>query len=244
MNSELRTSKTHPLTINSLPAGRGMLGLTFCPGKKQAQSMTGGWNRDMGIDLAAIQHWGADIVISLMERFEYAEIGVGTLPKAFNDHFHLWLDLPIIDKTAPNATWMQQWRLIRIIVAQALHEGRRILIHCKGGIGRTGTIAAMILHDLKIPMSSAVEQVRAVRKGAIETLQQEDFLEHYLSPPLTEELLARAALLFRGAINIAADKGIDENCLASQFYDSSCVRMIQRLDNLDALLADIERFKN
>lgn len=45
--------------------------------------MTGGWNRDLDTDLKSIHDWGADIVISLMERFEYAEIHVDALPERF-----------------------------------------------------------------------------------------------------------------------------------------------------------------
>jgi ADP-ribosyl-[dinitrogen reductase] hydrolase len=39
-----RTSKTHPLQIAELPLGdgQGRIGLTFCPGKRQPQAMTGG----------------------------------------------------------------------------------------------------------------------------------------------------------------------------------------------------------
>jgi hypothetical protein len=69
--SHLRTSQSHPLIIDTIKAANGALGLTFCPGKRQHESMTGGWNRDLDTDLKAIHNWGADIVISLMERFEY-----------------------------------------------------------------------------------------------------------------------------------------------------------------------------
>lgn len=42
-----RTSITHPLIINTVQVSNGELGLTFCPGKKQAAAMTGVWDRDM-----------------------------------------------------------------------------------------------------------------------------------------------------------------------------------------------------
>jgi protein-tyrosine phosphatase len=184
-SSDLRTSISHPIAINTLPAAAGSLGLTFCPGKKQQQSMTGGWNRDLGIDLQAFHAWGADIVISLMEHFEYDEIHVPNLPAEFERQFQLWLDLPIIDKCAPDEKWLERRRVVRWVIANALINGQRILIHCKGGLGRTGTIAAMILHDLGTPIPEAIQRVRATRRGTIETVEQEQCLVRYHRTTIT-----------------------------------------------------------
>jgi protein-tyrosine phosphatase len=52
-----------------------------------------------------------------------------------------------------------------------------VLVHCRGGVGRAGTVAARILVELGTPATEAVRQVRAARAGAIETRSQ---LEHVL----------------------------------------------------------------
>ena len=54
-----------------------------------------------------------------------------------------------------------------------LRSGRDVLVHCRGGLGRAGTIAARLLIDLGMEPATAIRQVRAVRPGAIETLEQE-----------------------------------------------------------------------
>ena len=68
----MRTSMTHPLQIAtlSLGAGLGRIGITFCPGKVQADAMTGSWNRDLGRDLDAVRDWGAVAVVTLVEDHE------------------------------------------------------------------------------------------------------------------------------------------------------------------------------
>ena len=64
-----RTSLTHPLEIASLQPGLGLgrIGVTFCPGKKDRHAMTGGWDRDLGMDLDAVAGWGASTIVTLLE---------------------------------------------------------------------------------------------------------------------------------------------------------------------------------
>jgi hypothetical protein len=56
-----KTSQSHPLIINpvGIPDGGGSIGLTFCPGKKHDSAYSGRWDRDLTLDLAAIQAFGA-----------------------------------------------------------------------------------------------------------------------------------------------------------------------------------------
>ena len=57
-----------------------------------------------------------------------------------------------------------------------LREGRNILVHCRGGLGRAGTIAARLLIEIGIDPKIAISEVRAVRPGAIETVEQEKYV--------------------------------------------------------------------
>ena len=73
-----RTSLTHPLQIAEVtaPGAKGAIGITFCPGKVQPAAMSGAWDRDLGLDLDAIRHWGASTVITLIEHHEMKELRV------------------------------------------------------------------------------------------------------------------------------------------------------------------------
>lgn len=51
-----------------------------------------------------------------------------------------------------------------------------MLVHCRGGLGRAGTIAARLLVELGMQPTEAIAGVRAVRPGAIETSDQEKFV--------------------------------------------------------------------
>ena len=74
-----RTSLTHPLKIDAMPCGGGILGMTLCPGK-QVNSYPGGrWERDLALDMRVITDWGATTLVSLLEEHELAKLGVPEL---------------------------------------------------------------------------------------------------------------------------------------------------------------------
>jgi ADP-ribosyl-[dinitrogen reductase] hydrolase len=171
-----KTSLSHPLQIDAVEVpGGGLIGMTFCPGKKQPQAHSGPWDRDLGIDLAAIRDWGAELLLSLVEEHEFGEVGVvdleGHLPEGLGR-----LSLPIRDYSVPDSAWEAGWIEARKTVHAILDRGGRICIHCMGGLGRTGTIAALILMERGMEATEAIAAVRAARPGAIESLQQEHYL--------------------------------------------------------------------
>ena len=51
-----------------------------------------------------------------------------------------------------------------------------MLLHCRGGIGRTGTIAARLLVEFGFKPADAIALVRRTRPGTIETSAQEQYV--------------------------------------------------------------------
>jgi ADP-ribosyl-[dinitrogen reductase] hydrolase len=60
--------------------------------------------------------------------------------------------------------------------ARFLRRKLNVLVHCRGGLGRAGTIAARLLVELGMEPTKAIASVRGVRPGAIETSEQERFV--------------------------------------------------------------------
>lgn len=174
----IRTSDSHPLRIDpvEVPGSTGLIGLTFCPGKKQKVAMTGAWDRDLEKDLATIRAWGSSVLISLIEAYEFIELEVTELPQTCLQYDIAWHGLPIVDGAIPDQDWEDNWRKISPSLHQTLREGGRIVIHCKGGLGRTGLLAARILVEFGMPPVEAIKQVRQARPGAIETIEQESYV--------------------------------------------------------------------
>ena len=141
-----KTSETHPLRIDTVPVGSfgGLIGMTLCPGKRIASAISGEWERDLDADFAEIAEWGASVVVSLMEPHEFAMLGVPDFARhipAGIEH----LVLPIVDGGVPSGTWERAWAKAGPSLREKLALGGRILIHCRGGLGRTGIVAARLL---------------------------------------------------------------------------------------------------
>ena len=69
----IKTSISHPLRIDEVKItnGTGSIGMTLCPGKKIKSAISGVWDRNLDIDLKAIQAWDARALVNLMEEHEY-----------------------------------------------------------------------------------------------------------------------------------------------------------------------------
>ncbi|WP_338466247.1 ADP-ribosylglycohydrolase family protein [Novosphingobium sp. ZN18A2] len=170
----MRTSTSHPLQIAEVQAGegQGLIGITFCPGKKQANAATGAWNRDLALDVEAIQRWNAAAVVTLVEPHELVSLGVRDLG-ATVAHAHMaWYHLPIRDAGVPGFAFEHAWREKGEELRAILRDGFNVLVHCKGGLGRAGTIAARLLIELGVSDMEAKDMVREARPGAIETAEQ------------------------------------------------------------------------
>ncbi len=169
----IRTSLTHPLPIDSVAApGGGRIGMTMCPGKWQERAHTGSWQRDMGADLDVVQAWTPAAVVTLMEAEELVRHRVAGIGVAVQVRGIAWHHLPIHDFDIPREPFAAAWRQSGPVLLSTLQAGGKILLHCLGGFGRTGTIAARLLIELGAKPEAAIAAVRAARPGTIETEAQ------------------------------------------------------------------------
>lgn len=176
--SELKDSKSHPLRIDavSYPGSCGQIGMTICPGKRAKGLYGGTWVRDLQTDLTTIALWHPLALISLMETPEFELLDVAHFPDAVLAQTYQWLSVPIPDMSVPTPEFERQWLGLSPGLHSALRDGGRIVLHCRGGLGRTGVVAARLLIEAGVQPASAVSQVRQARMGAIETYAQEFYL--------------------------------------------------------------------
>ena len=204
--ASVRSSLTHPLQIASVSPGSewGKIGITFCPGKKQPGAMTGAWDRDLGLDVDAIAAWGTSTVVTLVEQHELASLGVVDLGEAVEVAHMSWVHLPLRDVSVPGSAFELQWARLGPLLRSQLQCGFNIVVHCKGGLGRAGTIASLLLIDAGMAPQSALAAVRSVRPGAVETLGQEQYvldrvpLPSVMPDTSTEAIADRAIGAFLG----------------------------------------------
>ena len=166
--------------------GGGAIGMAHCPGRNHVDGLGRRWNRDLGADLSSIEAWGARALVTLIEAREFASLGVPDLAIQIRRRQFDWVHLPIPDMCAPDADFARAWAKSGAPISRYLQDGEKIVVHCAGGLGRTGTVVARLLVDLGMPPAEAIATVRRARPGAIETTVQENHVLDYASRPRKE----------------------------------------------------------
>lgn len=192
MSEQRQTSATHPLRIVEIPVGSGMIGITFAPGK-QIAGVTAHHHRDLATDLDAIAAWNAAAVVTLMEAFELDAMNIAALGAQVRLRHMEWHHWPIVDVSTPAPGFDSAWPARSVLLRRLLACGGRILIHCRGGLGRTGMISARLLVEGGMPAPQAIATVRNVRPGAIETPAQERWVAAGAPAPLPAPATTHAA---------------------------------------------------
>lgn len=112
-------------------------------------------------DLANLQRRGIRYLVNLDTRAHSAAL----LTRYGLTECHL----PVPDFHAPT---QDQLAIAVATVVTAVTAGERVAIHCAAGLGRSGTVAACYLVELGQDGVAAIDSIRAVRPGAIETAEQ------------------------------------------------------------------------
>lgn len=173
----MHTPAAAPLRIDSLavPGSMARLGITCCPGTHRTSVAEGARAHDLDTDLARIAAWGTALLLTLMEQHELARHGVPDLGTCAR-RWMAWRWLPIVDRQIPDAAFEAAWPPAADDVRRRLDAGENVVVHCLGGLGRSGMIAARILVERGLAPAAAMAAVRAARSGAIETAHQEAYV--------------------------------------------------------------------
>jgi len=184
------TSEDQPLEVSclALPPPRGlsqkrMVGFCMALGRnKQKEGYS--WARDLAEDIRRLKSdYKADIIVTMMPLAELDEIGASDLPEAVRREGLEWEHFPIVDKYVPEQgihCFLAQAK----VLAQRMQQGKRVVVHCNGGKGRSATMAAAMaylytqLTDGVTPwsMPKAIAKTRGTCKGSLKNPLQLGYL--------------------------------------------------------------------
>jgi len=158
-----------PDNIPLNPLKNGQLWISHYPGKRGIENKA----VQAEIDLLELKKRKIDIVASLLERKELAELQIANLFELIKKHNFSHYYFPIQDKSVPKNK-VQLRRFLNNLCAE-IQKDKKILIHCNAGLGRSGLIAALICKKLGI-VEEPISFIRQYRPGAIETKEQEKLI--------------------------------------------------------------------
>jgi protein-tyrosine phosphatase len=151
--------------------------LTFAPGKHDRGIYSGDrWERDLDADLTALRNvYEAQTLVCLLENQELIDLGIPDYVARVAAHDLELKRFPIRDACIPENEGALRSLVGRL--AAGVRAGRRLVVHCRGGLGRAGTVAGCVLVALGVPPDEALVRLRVRDPSKCpETKEQRDFV--------------------------------------------------------------------
>ena len=137
-----------------------------------------GRDRDVAEDLAVLRDvHHADALLLLLGDDELPMLEIADLPAAVEASDVELLRHPIPDFGVPADE--AAFAVVVDDVLDRVRAGQRVVVACRAGFGRTGTVTASLLRAAGVGPREAIDLVRATRPGTIERDAQAAFVEEW-----------------------------------------------------------------
>ena len=120
-------------------------------------------------DLAHLKDWKPAMIISMAQEAELVAEGAGNLAMDVMHSGARWISFPVADYGVGTPAQEDQWQTASKTALSALRGGGRVLVHCRGGCGRSGMAALRLMVAAGEKAQPALKRLRAVRPCAVET---------------------------------------------------------------------------
>ncbi len=159
---------THPTWELNVTDNKGALLLTPCPGTK---------GTELKASLEQLKAQGVEALVTALSYEEMEKAGVAELPALSEALGIAWFYQPIEDDCAPEEDFAARWQKSSPELQATLDKGSKVALHCMGGSGRTGLLAAHILLQRGWQLDRIKEEVKALRPGAFSKQVQIDYID-------------------------------------------------------------------
>lgn len=176
------TSKDEPIRLDPIcdTSSGGILYLSFCPGKKQRSNKRGkySWNRCINSDLDRIKsEYNINYILCLLEDHEFCSLKIYDYFDQIKKRDMEAIHYPVKDKDIPNC--MKEFHTHIKLLYNLINDGHKVVVHCAGGVGRSGTIAAGLLCYNGFSPNDSIKLVQERRFNSIKRPSQQVFISHY-----------------------------------------------------------------
>lgn len=112
-------------------------------------------------DLEFLRSDGFDVIVSLLESDEVSELGLAEEAVVCGKLGLVYISFSIRDRDVP--TDSDAFDKLILDLRSRYESGQSIAIHCRAGIGRSGTVAAALLMSLGHSLDAAVDMLTKTR---------------------------------------------------------------------------------
>ena len=151
------------------------IGISHCPGKLSGKI---GSSMQLHSDLKSLKKQGVYCIVTLVDDSEIVDLGI----KNFSDiiskfNFRHYREI-IKDRSIPSVDQSDNIKALLKNIRNQISLEKNVLVHCNAGLGRSGLIAALLVKIMGV-FPDSISHIRRYRPGAIETKEQEDFINMF-----------------------------------------------------------------
>jgi ADP-ribosylglycohydrolase/protein-tyrosine phosphatase len=178
----VHTSDTDPIRVDWIPSQHtpGKVGITIAPGKHSTSLHSGGrWERDLDKDLAALATtWNCDVLVCLLEEHDLRRLKIPNLVERARARGLEVISFPTRDVSVPAEAGPVHELVMTL--RERTREGKNVVLHCEGGLGRSGVIAGCYLATLGMGAHDILDALVKTRGSKCpETEEQRRFIRDF-----------------------------------------------------------------
>ena len=134
-------------------------------------------DEQLDADMHALHEAGIDIIVSMLEPLEAVELGLEHEQRSALSAGIALISFPVPDHSIPQD--LEKFTALLSVLEQRMSAGRRIGVHCRGCIGRSGIVTASLLIRSGISHKPAWAQISAARGYPVpDTAEQKAWVKH------------------------------------------------------------------
>ena len=151
------------------------IGISHCPGKLSGKI---GSSMQLHSDLKSLKKQGVYCIVTLVDDSEIVDLGIKNFTDSISKfNFRHYCEI-IKDRSIPSVDQSDNIKALLKNIRNQISLEKNVLVHCNAGLGRSGLIAALLVKTIGT-FPDSISHIRRYRPGAIETKEQEDFIDMF-----------------------------------------------------------------
>lgn len=131
-------------------------------------------------DIIHFKNQNVTTLVSLLTQNETFELELEKEKELCEKHSIHFISFPLKDRSVPSETQTSKLKELARELAQKISQNQKVIVHCRGGIGRAGMICAAILIEQGVRKDKVIEKISTARGVSIpDTEEQKKWIMGY-----------------------------------------------------------------